>query len=129
MAFTIHEMAFKIGDSLVNIPAKKGTEMGDTVLDPIEWIWCLEHFLCHPWCTLLRCAPPHHSSKEIARAFAVLKEELQNQLSKGAIEKSEIEKDLLPQTVAQVDELKQKLQAALVQLDDLRPKLVEKEKD
>jgi hypothetical protein len=128
MAFTIDKIAFNIAGLLINIPSKEEVKIGDTVLDPIEWLWCLVHFFCHPQCTIIQCIPQHQPPEEIEKAFAALKKELQDQLNKHRVRTMEIKEELRPQTVAQVDELRNKLNAALVELDSRRVQL-EREKD
>jgi hypothetical protein len=127
MAYTIHNIAFNIDDLLINIPSKKEVKIGDTPLDPIEWIWCLEHIFCHPLCTGIQCVAPH-PPVEIEKAFAALKKELLDQLGKNRARLKEIKEELRPQTVAQVDELRNKLHTALVELDSRRDEL-ERAKD
>jgi hypothetical protein len=128
MAFTIDKIAFNIAGLLINIPSKKEVKIGQTVLDPIEWLWCLEHIFCHPLCTGIQCAPPHQPPVEIEKAFAALKKELLDQLGKNRARLKEIKEELRPQTVAQVDELRNKLHTALVELDSRRDEL-ERAKD
>jgi hypothetical protein len=123
MAFTIDKIAFNLDGLLINVLPKDEVEMGDTTLDPIEWLWCLVHVFCHPRCTTVPCLPPHPPLEETAKAFAVLKKQLQEQLNQHRASTMEIKEALRPQTVAQVDELRTKLQAALVALDERRAQL------
>lgn len=116
MAFKINEIAFNIDGLLINIVSQKDVKIGDTTLNPIQWVWCLEHFFCHIHCTQLNCLPAHQPPEEISKAFSALKE----QLDQHPIPTEEIKEKLLPQTVAQVDELQKKLHAVLVELDTRR---------
>jgi hypothetical protein len=121
MEFTIHEIAFKLEDLLINILPEE-VKIDDTTLDRTEWVWCLEHVYCRA-CTVHGCLPPHQLPEDLLSGLSALKQELKDQLSNNQARIDEIKKEFLPQTVAQVDELQKKLHAALVELDKRRVEL------